>query len=190
MHICPLSSLLPRPHPLRFFSAGLRPGSLRPGLLYRAALEGATFSLLAGLRRMRELGPRAPRPVRTVRTDRLFCLSFAFLLLRMPVAESRRAAAGSASACGDTEMHQLSSVLNAVSLCIAFCCRRASARFGASRRRGRLVQPAVATNHLRRLPGTLLFSPSRPACSRTQPCLLPSWVCVSLSTAPLVAAAL
>ena len=28
---------------------GLRPGSLRPGLLYRAAMEGATFSLLAGL---------------------------------------------------------------------------------------------------------------------------------------------
>lgn len=27
---------------------GLRPGSLRPGLLYRAAMEGATFSLLAG----------------------------------------------------------------------------------------------------------------------------------------------
>lgn len=28
---------------------GLRPGSLRPGLLYRAAMEGATFSLLAGV---------------------------------------------------------------------------------------------------------------------------------------------
>ena len=27
---------------------GLRPGSLRPGLLYRAALEAATFSLLSG----------------------------------------------------------------------------------------------------------------------------------------------
>jgi hypothetical protein len=27
---------------------GLRPGSVRPGLLYRAALEGATFSLLNG----------------------------------------------------------------------------------------------------------------------------------------------
>lgn len=27
---------------------GLRTGSLRPGLLYRAAMEGATFSLLAG----------------------------------------------------------------------------------------------------------------------------------------------
>jgi sugar (pentulose or hexulose) kinase len=27
---------------------GLRPGSMRPGLLYRAAMEGATFSLLAG----------------------------------------------------------------------------------------------------------------------------------------------
>lgn len=35
---------------------GLRPGLLRPGLLYRAALEGATFSLRAGLERMRALG--------------------------------------------------------------------------------------------------------------------------------------
>lgn len=36
---------------------GIRPGSLaRPGLLYRAALEGATFSLLAGLRAMQEHG--------------------------------------------------------------------------------------------------------------------------------------
>ncbi|KAG2486961.1 hypothetical protein HYH03_014458 [Edaphochlamys debaryana] len=31
---------------------GLRPGCLRPGLLYRAALEGATLSLLSGFRRM------------------------------------------------------------------------------------------------------------------------------------------
>lgn len=31
---------------------GLRPGCLRPGLLYRAALEGTTLLLLAGLRRM------------------------------------------------------------------------------------------------------------------------------------------
>ncbi|KAL1514897.1 hypothetical protein AB1Y20_003979 [Prymnesium parvum] len=36
---------------------GLRAGHLsRPGLLYRAALEGATFSLLAGLRAMQERG--------------------------------------------------------------------------------------------------------------------------------------
>lgn len=28
---------------------GLRPGGIRPGLLYRAAMEGATFSLLAGV---------------------------------------------------------------------------------------------------------------------------------------------
>ena len=28
---------------------GLRPGSLRPGLVYRAALEGATFPLLYGV---------------------------------------------------------------------------------------------------------------------------------------------
>eukprot|EP00887_Chlorella_sp_A99_P008128 scaffold12.g8128.t1 len=37
---------------------GLRPGLLRPGLLYRAALEGCTFSLLAGLRRMEAHGVR------------------------------------------------------------------------------------------------------------------------------------
>lgn len=38
---------------------GLRPGQLAcPGLLYRAALEGVTFSLLAGYRRMAELGIR------------------------------------------------------------------------------------------------------------------------------------
>lgn len=34
---------------------GLRPGFMTPGLLYRAALEGATFSLVAGLDRLREL---------------------------------------------------------------------------------------------------------------------------------------
>lgn len=34
---------------------GLRPGSLRPGLLYRAALEAATFSLLSGTRTVRGL---------------------------------------------------------------------------------------------------------------------------------------
>ena len=28
---------------------GLRPGSLRPGMQYRAATEGATFLLLAGV---------------------------------------------------------------------------------------------------------------------------------------------
>jgi len=32
------------------------PGLLRPGLLYRAALEGATFSLVAGLERMQARG--------------------------------------------------------------------------------------------------------------------------------------
>lgn len=31
--------------------AGIRPGSLRPGSLYRAALEGATFSLQVGFRK-------------------------------------------------------------------------------------------------------------------------------------------
>ena len=35
---------------------GLRPGLMRPGLLYRAAMEGATFTLLAGMLRMRDYG--------------------------------------------------------------------------------------------------------------------------------------
>jgi len=35
---------------------GLRPGSLRPGVLYRSAMEGATFSVLAGYRYMQQLG--------------------------------------------------------------------------------------------------------------------------------------
>ena len=35
---------------------GLREGSLRPGLLYRAAMEGATFALAAGVERLRKLG--------------------------------------------------------------------------------------------------------------------------------------
>ena len=39
--------------------AGLRPGLLRPGVLYRAALEGVTFSLLAGMRRLESYGLKA-----------------------------------------------------------------------------------------------------------------------------------
>ena len=35
---------------------GVSPGLLRPGAVYRAALEGVTFALLAGYDRMRELG--------------------------------------------------------------------------------------------------------------------------------------
>ena len=35
---------------------GLRPGTLHPGHLYRAAMEGATFALVAGLERLRQLG--------------------------------------------------------------------------------------------------------------------------------------
>lgn len=35
---------------------GLRPGLMRLGLLYRAAMEGATFSLLQGLQEMKERG--------------------------------------------------------------------------------------------------------------------------------------
>lgn len=40
-------------------------GLMRPGLLYRAALEGVTLSLLAGLRRMEALGVR-PQELRLV----------------------------------------------------------------------------------------------------------------------------
>lgn len=38
---------------------GLRPGLIRPGLLYRAAMEGATFSLVAGMQRMQDFGVAA-----------------------------------------------------------------------------------------------------------------------------------
>lgn len=38
---------------------GLREGSLRPGVLYRAAMEGASFALAAGLVRLGELGVAA-----------------------------------------------------------------------------------------------------------------------------------
>jgi xylulokinase len=39
--------------------AGIRAGSLRPGVLYRAALEGATASLALGVERMKRLGLEA-----------------------------------------------------------------------------------------------------------------------------------
>ncbi|KAG1659607.1 hypothetical protein FOA52_013953 [Chlamydomonas sp. UWO 241] len=39
---------------------GLRPGSMSPGLLYRAALEGVTLSLAAGAASMRTLGMHPP----------------------------------------------------------------------------------------------------------------------------------
>ena len=46
---------------------GIRPGSLvNPAVAYRAAMEGATYSLLAGVRRMSELGMPAPREVKVV----------------------------------------------------------------------------------------------------------------------------
>ena len=38
---------------------GLCEGSLRPGLLYRAAMEGATFALAGGVERLRKLGVEA-----------------------------------------------------------------------------------------------------------------------------------
>lgn len=40
---------------------GIRPGSLRPGLLYRAALEGASFALAHGFQRLQELGMTTSR---------------------------------------------------------------------------------------------------------------------------------
>ena len=39
---------------------------VNPGVAYRAAMEGATYSLLAGVRRMSELGMPAPREVKVV----------------------------------------------------------------------------------------------------------------------------
>ena len=46
---------------------GIRPGALQnPGVAYRAAMEGATYSLLAGAKRMSELGMPAPREVKAV----------------------------------------------------------------------------------------------------------------------------
>ncbi|GFR47148.1 hypothetical protein Agub_g8839, partial [Astrephomene gubernaculifera] len=45
---------------------GLRPGCLRPGLLYRAAIEGATLSLLSGFRRMTAAGLRPSPQLRLV----------------------------------------------------------------------------------------------------------------------------
>ena len=44
---------------------GLRPGLMRPGVVYRAALEGATFALLHGARRLAALGVAA-RELRVV----------------------------------------------------------------------------------------------------------------------------
>lgn len=40
---------------------GLRPGLFRPGLLFRAAMEGATFGLLGGMRRMQDFGLAATK---------------------------------------------------------------------------------------------------------------------------------
>lgn len=40
---------------------GIRPGSLRPGLLYRAALEGASFALAHGFQRLQALGLKTSR---------------------------------------------------------------------------------------------------------------------------------
>ena len=44
---------------------GLRPGLMRPGVVYRAALEGATFALVHGARRLAALGV-VPRELRVV----------------------------------------------------------------------------------------------------------------------------
>jgi sugar (pentulose or hexulose) kinase len=58
----PPTSLPPPTAPLAPLPPSCLPlGMLRPGLLYRAALEGATFSLVAGLERM-QVGTGAPGP--------------------------------------------------------------------------------------------------------------------------------
>lgn len=53
--------------------AGLRPGLARPGLLYRAAMEGATFTLLAGMRQLQDFG-LSPRCAAAVRCTRMLLL--------------------------------------------------------------------------------------------------------------------
>ncbi|KAK9901627.1 hypothetical protein WJX75_005679 [Coccomyxa subellipsoidea] len=79
---------------------GLRPGGMRPGLLYRAALEGATFSLLNGMRMLEKYGVSA-RELRVVgggSKNRLWrrIIADAFQLpLRFP-AEPESAALGGA----------------------------------------------------------------------------------------------
>ena len=46
---------------------GLRPGSLcTPGVVYNAAMEGATYALLGGLKRMSELGLSPPTELAVV----------------------------------------------------------------------------------------------------------------------------
>lgn len=80
---------------------GLRAGSLSsPGLLYRAGMEGATFSLLRGLRAMQEKGltPRELRLVGGGAKNRLWrqVLADAFQLpIRLPL-EAESAALGAA----------------------------------------------------------------------------------------------
>lgn len=83
---------------------GLRPGLLRPGVLYRSAMEGATFSLLRGLRLMRAHGVQA-KELRVVGGGsksalwrRIICDSFQ-LPLFFPV-EADAAALGAALQAG------------------------------------------------------------------------------------------
>ena len=83
---------------------GLRPGLLRPGLLFRAAMEGAMFSLLAGLHRLRGfgLGAEELRVVGGGSANRLWrrVVADAFQLpLRFPV-EKEAAALGAALQVG------------------------------------------------------------------------------------------
>eukprot|EP00413_Alexandrium_margalefii_P014186 CAMPEP_0204549252 /NCGR_PEP_ID=MMETSP0661-20131031/24199_1 /ASSEMBLY_ACC=CAM_ASM_000606 /TAXON_ID=109239 /ORGANISM="Alexandrium margalefi, Strain AMGDE01CS-322" /LENGTH=162 /DNA_ID=CAMNT_0051556187 /DNA_START=10 /DNA_END=495 /DNA_ORIENTATION=+ len=81
---------------------GLRAGCLRPGLLYRAALEGATFALLTGYRRMQELGLEAKelRLVGGGSKNRLWrqIIADVFQLPVQPLAEPESAALGAALA--------------------------------------------------------------------------------------------
>ena len=80
---------------------GLRPGLMRPGILYRAAMEGATFSLLQGLQEMKERGGVHATELRVVgggsksATWRQIIADSFQLPLRFPV-ETETAALGAA----------------------------------------------------------------------------------------------
>eukprot|EP00803_Ostreobium_quekettii_P003256 evm.model.scf_876.5 EVM.evm.TU.scf_876.5 scf_876:25056-26697(-) len=83
---------------------GIRTGGLRPGALYRAAMEGATFTLMGGMQRFTESGFR-PKELRLVgggSKNRLWrrIVADAFQLpLRFPV-EAESAALGAALQAG------------------------------------------------------------------------------------------
>jgi sugar (pentulose or hexulose) kinase len=81
------------------------PGLLRPGLVYRAAMEGATYSLAAGLQRFEAAGVPRPSELRLVgggarnRLWRQMVADVFQLPVRVP-AESESAALGAALQAG------------------------------------------------------------------------------------------